>query len=462
MATALAIYAAWARGGTPDALQIPLPILGALLLILLWVEPIRPWNPPHRRPARDPVTWAGLLFLLLLTVQWWNAGRFHYFDPFREAWGYTPARVSSLTAAMTRGEAAEMLRWFFPAWALLIFLRCGISDSREARWIVGVLAINGAVLAIFGIVQQWSGTESIFWITDLEKTRFFASFGYENHAGAYFVLMSAISLGLLAGEVLRSDRPPRVAALVVWGLAGILNFVGANLSFSRAGILLSWVLVAGALVYLLRQGYRRWRAGTWINVGLAALLITVVAAMTAEQFGGKTITRELASLRETIDPRASRAPHSTLVLGARIALLKAAGNIWLDYPWFGCGGWGYRYLLPYELPDDDWQWSSTAYGKANVHNDPAQFLAEFGAVGAGLMAVCVIGLAGPALRSRHKRPLTVLILAGTGLVVVHSLVDLPFRCPAILYAWLIALGCAAVLETGFPPRRCQSSVIGHQ
>jgi len=427
-------------------LQLPLVLFGALLLLLMWVLPVKAGSLPRRRAVRDPVMWAGLLFLLLLTVQWWNAGRFHYFDPYREAWGYTPARVSWLTAAMTRGEAAEMLRWFFPAWALVIFLRCGLSGIREARWLLGVLAINGALLAVFGIVQQGSGTESIFWLTDLEGIRFFAGFGYENHAGSYFVLMSAISIGLLGEEVFRIDRPPRAAALVGWGLAGILNFVGANLSFSRAGILLSWVLVAFALVYLLWKGYRRWRSGTWINVSLGALLVTVAAAMTMEQFGGKTITRELATLRKTIDPRAVRAPHYTLLLGDRVAMLQAAGNIWLDYPWFGCGGWGYRYLLPYELPEDSWQSSSAAYGKANVHNDPAQFLAEFGAVGAGLMTVCVIGLARPALWIRRRSPLTTLILAGAVLVVIHSLVDLPFRSPAITYAWLTALGCVAAVE----------------
>ena len=445
-ATALAIYAAWARGGTPSVLQLPLPILAALLLLTQWVFPREATPSPRRQWLRDPFAWIGLLFLLLLSVQWWNAGRFHYFSPFSGAWGYTPPRIPWLPSAITRAEAAEMLRWFSPAWALLIFLRHDLANFREARWMLRALGINGAALAVFGIVQQLSSTPSIFWLSDLEGTRFFASFGYENHAGSYFVLMSAISVGLLLHEILRPDRPPRSPVLAGWGLLSVINFLGANLSYSRAGILLAWVLVAVALAYLLWQGYQRWLPSSWINVGLASLLVAALVFLALDRLGGETIGREMAIIRKALDPEAAKALHKTLAIGDRVAMLQAAGNIWQDYPWFGCGGWGYRYLMPYELPEDDWKWSSTTLGKANVHNDPAQFLAEFGAVGTGLMALCAIGLALPALLARPKRPITVLTITGAAFVVVHSLVDLPFRCPAIVYAWLIALGCVSVWE----------------
>ena len=84
-------------------------------------------------------------------------------------------------------------------------------------------------------------------------------------------------------------------------------------------------------------------------------------------------------------------------------------------------------------------------GKANVHNDPLQFLAEFGLVGAGLLAALVVALLRP-LWDRHiwRQPLVLFALLGLGLTFAHSLIDLPFRCPSILWLWgtsLAALPC---------------------
>jgi hypothetical protein len=37
------------------------------------------------------------------------------------------------------------------------------------------------------------------------------------------------------------------------------------------------------------------------------------------------------------------------------------------------------------------------------------------------------------------------LLAGVLRTVFHSLVDIPFRCPAVLMAWLAALACLPAL-----------------
>ena len=46
-------------------------------------------------------------------------------------------------------------------------------------------------------------------------------------------------------------------------------------------------------------------------------------------------------------------------------------------------------------------------------------------------------------------PITILLLTGTTLTFLESLIDLPFRSPAILVTWCIALACApAFLPSG--------------
>ena len=75
-----------------------------------------------------------------------------------------------------------------------------------------------------------------------------------------------------------------------------------------------------------------------------------------------------------------------------------------------------------------------------MHNDPLQFLAEFGVVGSLLLLAAVVALAWPVFRQRLvERPARLFALLGLALVLVHSLVDLPFRCPAILFAWTAVL-----------------------
>ncbi|NCU20748.1 hypothetical protein EOM89_08430, partial [Candidatus Falkowbacteria bacterium] len=88
----------------------------------------------------------------------------------------------------------EMLRWFFPAWVLLVVVRSGLLGHRAGQLIVRGLVFNAGLLALFGLVQFADGTKSIFWIQPIED-HFFASFGYANHAGAFFVLMLSVALG---------------------------------------------------------------------------------------------------------------------------------------------------------------------------------------------------------------------------------------------------------------------------
>ena len=124
--------------------------------------------------------------------------------------------------------------------------------------------------------------------------------------------------------------------------------------------------------------------------------------------------------------------------------------MWQDHPAFGVGGWGFRYLLGWYIPSN--QWHEIREGDANVHNDALQFLAEFGAVGSGLMAATVLVLLVPALKERPwEKPLPLIVLLGLGATVVHSMIDLPFRSPAILYSWLAILAVLPVMASSTEP-----------
>ncbi len=145
-----------------------------------------------------------------------------------------------------------------------------------------------------------------------------------------------------------------------------------------------------------------------------------------------------AEWQSSANPEQSAPAFLGAMMGDREFMHRAAVDIWRDYPWFGAGGWGFRYFLATKLTPDEWYKVGT--GQANVHNDPLQFLAEFGSLGTALMLVVMASLAFPILRKKAwRQPQAIPLLAGLTMVMGHSLIDLPFRCPAILYAWLIGL-----------------------
>ena len=436
---ALLGYATWVRGGTYVPFQGPLPWLGLLILFSCFIVPVlyRKGDSPSlvlrqiaERLSKDPVFFMGLAFLALLTVQWINAGRQLIFDAGLNQWLYTLPRVPWLPSAVTEPEAREMLVWFFPAWALVLALRSGLLGRRTLRLLCELMVGNAALLALFGLIQRASGARSIYWLQPLD-CYFFASFGYPNHAGAFFTLMFCLAAGLLAQSLLLNRFRGHWRWLILWSACFLLCLLGATLSLSRAAILLSWAMAVFVAVYIVKKTWRVLQPVQRLRLIAAIAAMSLLAGFLIAAAGKESIAKEMATLH--------RGSPSANPLGGKWALLRSAAfKLWWDHPGFGVGGWGFRYLLGWYIPPD--RWSEIGIGAANVHNDALQFLAEFGGVGAGLMAAAVVALLLPVLKTRPwEKPLPLMALLGLCAIVLHSLIDLPFRSPAILYSWLAIL-----------------------
>jgi len=446
----LAVWPAWLRAGTPAYTQYPLPWIALAALLVAWCAPRRHRADPGggiRRAARDPVLYLALAFLGLLALQWWNAGRVLFFDPLDHAWVYSAPARPGWPAAFTRPEALEMLRWFFPAACAVLALRAGVLGPGGVRTLWRALTLSAALLALAGLVQQAIGVHFLPYTRELD-IRIFASFGYENHAASYFALATALSAALLVRDAFTRGGPRRGARLVLGGAVLALTFTATQLSLSRAGILLGWLFLLGGGTWGLVRTWPLLSPSRRVNLvsGVAAFVLALV--MLGLAYGGDRIVHELATLQHP-ETASVVEGFGQAVEASRSRLIGAAFEIWREAPWFGVGGWGYRYLLPYTQPEDDWQWTQ-GFGRANVHNDPVQFLVEFGVVGSLLLAAVLVLLVVPLLRrdpwgSRPvaDKPAAFFALLGTGLVLLHSLIDLPFRSPAILLLFVIALAGAS-------------------
>ncbi len=433
----MALLPAWLRGGTHAPWTRPftwiaLVLLAALAFYFFSRRRHDPSMPPLIR-WRDPVLWLVLVLIGLLWVQWWNAGRVLYYDAAERAWAYSPPRMAGLPSAITKTESRQMFDWFVPAWVILLIVRSPAISGRAIRALWRGLLYSGSALCVFGMIQFLSGTTHMYWAIPM-RPHFFASFGYPNHAGSYFILLECVAAALLAYELASGPVGPRVRRVALLGIAFLLALLGANFALSRLSILLSWALLAPIGYFLLRALWPRLDPVRRVHVVLAALAIVVLAAMLTAGLGAEAIRKEFK-------PEDDNKTFVDREANFRVFQLITAAHMWWDHPWFGVGGWGYRYLMAHYLPPEEWR--RVTEGKANVHNDPMQFLAEFGLVGAGAMfGIVVVLLASAWHRRSGAPPLLMLPMLWVALFAGQSLMHCPCRSPAVLPPLLTVLSGA--------------------
>jgi hypothetical protein len=452
------VYLAWAWGGLQQAWLLPAVWTAAGLLIALLISATSclKWL------WRDVFFYGGLLFLGYLTLQWWNAGRVLFFDVGLREWRYAAPPYPGWPSAFNKADAVQMLTWFFPAWVLGLVVRSPGIESRALLKLLRALVYGAGVLSLVGIIQFVTHAKARYWVRPTDE--FFASFGYTNHAAAYFVLMGAVAAGLLYKEIfnvggaLRTaidtgrrlvepvatrSAPPTLkrnqSRVVALAASMVLCLVGASLSLSRAGVILAWALAGFVAIYGLVKGWRRLRRVSRLNLAVATIAILFIFYFAVAGFGKKEILQEFA-VRKPIHHRLCPALDKVnLALSDRPLLVAVALQMWRDNPIYGVGGWGFSHLLALYLPREEWTYVQYP-GRANVHCDIFQFLAEFGVVGFGLMLVAPLILIVSLFQKTNRRdPLWVMGFIGLSLVVIFSLIDLPFRCPAILCTWLVIL-----------------------
>ena len=454
----LATFLTWVHGGTRvDRLQAVPCLMLLIMSALVALPPMRTSEtlPETRRRVwrgilRDPLLYIGLALTALLALQWLNGGRELVLNPVTGKSFFAPAPWPRLPFSIDPKDSIQQLYWFPPVSLALLAVRHGVTRAGKRRLLL-YLVWGGALLSSFGWLQAFSGTKSLFWLTPL-PAHFFASFGYDNHAGAFFTLLFAVSGGLWFQMVMDPENRHGANFQLI---PVALNFAGAMGSTSRAAMVLSLIILAGGGIAALLAAWTRLLVGTRFKVVSYAVLATVLLIGAWRVFPS-TMRHELDTVRA--------GTFYDETIGGRIIQYRSAWAMTKDHPFVGVGGWGYRqfvhdYVTPAEL-----QKMVEGKGQANVHNDMLQFLAEHGIVGFGLMLAAVAVLVTPILRGAWRLANTTqeledwthpyfppllrvpaviyAVLLGTSATVIHSMIDLPFRSPAILMTWCLLLACA--------------------
>lgn len=303
----------------------------------------------------------------------------------------------------------------------------GQPRARRLRRLVFVLAGNGALVALEGILQRFSGTPLLLWFQATHDNPTadaqFGPYAYRSNAAQFFNLLWPVALGWWwINQSRRREREREQGHQ--WLLPCVMLLVaGALVSMSRAGVAVALLQMGAAVLILLAGGAAGWR------VRLSIVLVFAATLGAAFYFGWEQLAQRLVTASS--DPLAGRT--ETYHLAARMTV---------DYPWFGVGPGAFDsvFQLYRNSPGDYWP--------AQLHNDWLEYLITFGRVGGALLLGAVALLAGRWFTPGGLRlPWTFVALIWVALLgcLLHARFDFPLQIYSIQFVCVLM---GAILFSG--------------
>ena len=397
---------------------------------------------------RFPLFWLGLVLLGYILVQALNPawvyvtdGKYRWLDPVDYV-RWLPSGIDSPYADM---NAWRVLVIYSAAWLLTCALWVGVTRRATIQWLLTLVAANGALLAIVGILQRVTDAKHVLWVLTKVNTggNFFATLIYKNHAGAYLNLALMLCVALLYWHFARAERRmERASPAPVFAFAAVVIGLGVLLTNSRGAtlLLMLFTLIAFTGFIVRCTLYRGEGRSAWTIVVLCGIFALFIGLGSYFLNTGKAIDR----ITKLMDDGREDSSVMTRTLARRATLEMASDKI--------VTGWGagsFRHYFPvyqvkypeiYDVP-----WSQTVKMRWEyAHNDYVQLLAELGLAGAAIIAAMLgCGVRHLARNRVWQRPHLMFILLALVITALHAWIDFQFHNPAILILW-----CASAALVG--------------
>jgi len=332
--------------------------------------------------------------------------------------------------------------------AVFLTVRHQLPGRKMIPWVLGWLLLVAAMNEVYGFLHFREGMYPIGPVSllgwEAENRADYAErmsglFGCPNHFGNYLVQAGLAGLTLVIWPGL--FWPVRV--LVGWLVAAF--GVGVLYSISR-GSFLAWVASHGIwLMRWLRRGPLNW-------LGKLALLLAACGVLAGSLVW---VSGEASIMKRWSAVLGKGSGWEKIFSGEgdfRLRLAEDGLAIWQKAPWWGNG--------PGSFDLEHLRFSTWAHGSRTIftHNDYVNTLADYGAVGAGLVALFWIFLAVFLWNRGRTREAGSKADACTGLgwalmvaMLLHALVDFNFHIPATAIACFFLLGLATAVS--WPERR---------
>jgi len=310
------------------------------------------------------------------------------------------------------------------------------------RRLLWVLCINGALLALEGILQRLDGTNKLLWVVEPRinnKTEAqFGPYAYRSNAATYLNLVWPLSLGffLLIRKAPLSRKPGTGSDLLLLPCV-VLMAAAPIVSTSRGGALVAIGNLGLCAVPVL---YATRRHQTGIRLGMFGLI--GVTSVLAGYLGWSQLEPRL---RSVFHDRMSNRPD----------IYANVEPILHDHPLFGTGPGTFApaYFL-YRRSNQDWA--------AYAHDDWLETRATFGWVGFSLVVLALaLVIAAPlvALNTVFSKCLAAFVGIAMLGCLVHAKFDFPFQVYSILFLFILECAILAYLVYG-DTTRIPNSIAG--
>ena len=437
----LLVFTTWAFGGQAPWARQGIAVWGAVG-VLLFIAAC--WT---RDKSSDEHTWPALRYLWPLWLYNMVVAASCFNPSFNEivVAGEKSLVMSNpnpwLPSAARPLLAAKEL-WQFNGIVLSCFnLFLVLPGRRFVRGVLFLLGANAVVLAVFGTFQKLAHADGLwFGLVHSPNARFFSTFIYHNHWGAFTLLNTAVCLALLFQALHRGGTRDIWHSPVLMGaVVTLLLAASVPLSGSRSCTALMGLLLVGAITHFLARLIRRRRErGESALLPVAGIVLAVLVATAAVAYLSRDVIAQRAHL--TSEQLAHIAKED--ILNSRLTLYRDTWRMAAAKPWFGWGLESYAHVFRVfntQRAAELWIWIPFY---AEAHNDWLQSLAETGFVGTGLLALLVLV---PLCALPWRRVDSIgprYLLTGCALVLLYAWVEFPFANPAVMLTFCATFCCA--------------------
>ena len=270
-----------------------------------------------------------------------------------------------------------------------------------------------------------------FGLVDSPQERYFATFIYNNHWGAFMILCLAVGSGLLFRSAALGGRRGVLQSPAMVVLAGLI-FIAASapMSASRAATAMAAFLVLLGTGLGLRQIVARQRS----QGGRTAPVVSIVLTLLVLFIGASAWVASRSIEQRSRDTQEELSGQKPLFKG-RLELYGDTLDLAREKPVFGwgLGSFGVAYSLLHPRPIEVNRQYESTYVQA--HSDWLQALAETGIVGTFLLVLSAVLPLFYLPRGALRRPLPAWSFLGCSLVALYAWVEFPFGNGAVMIAF---------------------------
>lgn len=343
----------------------------------------------------------------------------------------------SLAPACSRDAALLLLLHVLLFWTTLQTIR----DVDSAHRLLWAWFLCGVGVAACGLGHHLFGNEKFYGIWELwwvrPERQMRMPFTNRNHFAGFLALCLAPGLLLLARQFRRSrqlapeklhdSRNKNDSLLLLIGAGVVLNVACVFLSQSRGGIVAACVAIGIAARGISPVLHRR----QWIG----GAVLTATAILGLLLLFGDSWQR----LEQLLD----RSKSAEELANGRLALWRADLHALLDFPLFGCGAGGHRYVYPLYLH------ASRDLVYTHAENCYLQVGMENGLAGFAILLMSITAILGPCVSASRswqldaqRAQIAVVVGASLAAALLHGFVDFVWYVPAYGASLAVLAGLA--------------------